>query len=277
MTSVTGTGETVFERDERGGFTVVVDGYPQSYVHLGDPLLLAFEYVEHLGALLDTVAAGPVRVTHIGGGGLTLARYVAATRPGSVQVVLEPDAAHTAAVRARLPLPRHSRIRVRAVDGRSGLAALRDAGADVIVLDAYAAGRLPADLGTIEAMAEVARVLTPHGVLLANLADAPGLPHTGRVIASAAAAGLAARLLLGMHEVLKGRRFGNYVVAFSAAPDALDLDAVRRRVARSPFPTALWDQAELSRRFASTRPLTDATAAQGPAPPQAWLTSRRRR
>ena len=71
MTSVTGTGEAVFERDERGGFTVVVDGYPQSYVHPDDPLLLAFEYVEHLGALLDTLAPGPVRVTHVGGGGLT--------------------------------------------------------------------------------------------------------------------------------------------------------------------------------------------------------------
>lgn len=275
MTSVTGTGEAVFERDERGGFTVVVDGYPQSYVHPDDPLLLAFEYVEHLGALLDTLAPGPVRVTHVGGGGLTLPRYVAATRPGSAQVVLEPDAALTAAVRARLPLPRGSRIRVRAVDGRSGLAALRDASADVVVLDAYAAGRLPAELGTVEAMSEMARVLTATGTLLANLADGPGLPHAGRVIAGAVAAGLTPRVVLGMHEVLKGRRFGNYVLAASAEP--LDLVAVGRRVARSPFPTAIWDEAELSRRTASTRPMSDDSAEAGPVPPTTWLTSRRRR
>ena len=265
MTSVTETGEAVFERDERGGFTVVVDGYPQSYVHPDDPLLLAFEYVEHLGALLDTLAPGPVRVTHVGGGGLTLPRYVAATRPGSAQVVLEPDAALTAAVRARLPLPRGSRIRVRAVDGRSGLAALRDASADVVVLDAYAAGRLPAELGTVEAMSEMARVLTATGTLLANLADGPGLPH----------AGLTPRVVLGMHEVRKGRRFGNYVLAASAEP--VDLVAVGRRVARSPFPTAIWDEAELSRRTASTRPMSDDSAEAGPVPPTTWLTSRRRR
>jgi hypothetical protein len=266
--------------DDRRAFLVVNGRTEQSWVDPYDPLRLEFEYVQRIAEVLEeTVLARPaherLRLIHVGGGGLTLPRYVAATRPGSAQVVLEPDAALTAAVRARLPLPRGSRIRVRAVDGRSGLAALRDASADVVVLDAYAAGRLPAELGTVEAMSEMARVLTATGTLLANLADGPGLPHAGRVIAGAVAAGLTPRVVLGMHEVLKGRRFGNYVLAASAEP--VDLVAVGRRVARSPFPTAIWDEAELSRRTASTRPMSDDSAEAGPVPPTTWLTSRRRR
>ena len=80
---------------------------------------------------------------HVGGAGLTLPRYVAATRPGSMQTVLEPDAALTDFVRARLPLPRGSGIKVRAVDGRSGLPDLRDGIADLVVLDAFAGARVP--------------------------------------------------------------------------------------------------------------------------------------
>ncbi len=81
---------------------------------------------------------------HVGGAGLTLPRYVAATRPGSWQVVLEPDAALTARVRAELPLPRRSGIRVRAQDGRTGLAAVRDDAVDLVVVDAFDDGEVPA-------------------------------------------------------------------------------------------------------------------------------------
>ena len=60
-------------------------------------------------------------------------------------------------------------------------------------------------------------MLTATGTLLANLADG-GPAHAGRVIAGAVAAGLTPRVALGMHEVLKGRRFGNPVLAASAEP-----------------------------------------------------------
>src|SRR5215204_5077645 len=122
-------GAAVFERD--GSLvTVLLDGYPQSAVDLDDPQHLDFEYVQHLALCIDTLAAGgPLRVTHVGGAGLTLARWVHATRPGSPQVVLEPDAALTEAVRRELPLPRRHRIRVRPVDGLAGIAALRDGSA----------------------------------------------------------------------------------------------------------------------------------------------------
>ena len=85
----------------------------------------------------------PLRAVHLGGAGLTLPRYVAATRPTSWQVVLEPDGPLTELVRRELPLPRRSGIKVREVDGRTGVAALRDDAAQLVVVDAFADARVP--------------------------------------------------------------------------------------------------------------------------------------
>lgn len=249
--------------DGHGGSTLVVDGVPQSHVDPADPRFLAFEYVQHLAAGIDLLPPGRLSVTHVGGGALTLARYVQATRPGSPQVVLEPDAATTDLVRAALPLPRGHRIRVRPVDGRSGLAALRDASADVVVLDAFAAGRVPAELTTTEYLADVARVLRPAGVLLANLADEPGLRYAARVLA-----GVANRwpvvAVIAPAEVLKGRRFGNLVVAAGSGPW---LAALQRRAAGMPLPTTVLTGAALSRRLGAARPFSGEDAEPSPPPP----------
>ena len=236
-----------FEPDGQGGWTVMLDGQPQSHVDLADPGLVTFEYVQHFClaiASCSPAAPAPLRVTHVGGAGLTLARWVQHTRPGSPQIVLEPDSALSAAVRERLPLPRGHRIRVRPVDGRTGVGALGSASADVIVLDAYAAGRVPAELVTPAFLTDVARVLAPGGLLLANLADEPGLRWAARVLATMAAVdgvgglgglggldevggldgvgGLGGLAILSTHDVLKGRRFGNLVaVASKVGPQPL--------------------------------------------------------
>src|SRR3954470_2271825 len=107
----------------------MLDGSPQSYVDLRDPGHLAFEYVQHIAAVVDTLPPGPLGITHVGGAGLTLARYVNAERPGSTQIVLEPDETPPGVVRGELPLPRRHRIRVRPVDGLGGVAGLSDASA----------------------------------------------------------------------------------------------------------------------------------------------------
>ena len=146
-------------------FVVRVDGRDQSFVDLADPTRLVFDYVRRIGDVLDAVAPDgvPIRVVHVGGAGLTLPRYVAATRPTSAQVVLEPDEALTARVREELPLPRRSGIKVRAADGVTGIAALRDAYADVVVVDAYQDGQVPVGLLEVEHLLDVGRVLSPGG------------------------------------------------------------------------------------------------------------------
>src|SRR6476659_4423500 len=195
-------GEAEFER-EGSLVTVVLDGQPQSAVDLDDPERLDFEYVQHLALCVDTLAPdGLLRVTHVGGAGLTLARWVHHRRPRSPQVVLEPAAALTEAVRRELPLPRGHRIRVRPVTGEEGVAALADASADLLVLDAFDGGRVPAGLTHRQWLGEVARVLVPGGLFLANVPDEPGMRYAARVAAGAVEA-VGPTAFVALHEVLK--------------------------------------------------------------------------
>ena len=256
--------ELVPDDDGRGGVTVMMDGSPQSHVNLADPGSLGFEYIAHFAAVIDTLPTGPLGITHIGGAGLTLPRYVNAERPGSPQIVLEPNVELTELVRRELPLPRQHRIRVRPMDGLTGVAQLADASADVVVLDAYAGGRVPAELTTVEFLADAARVLRPSGTMLLNIADEPDKAYLRRVYAGLVAV-FGQVALISTHDILKGKRFGNSVAVASTSP--LDILALRRQVARMPFPTGLRDTSQLARQFAGSAAFTAADSAQSPPPP----------
>jgi hypothetical protein len=65
--------------------------------------------------------------------------------------------------------------------------------------------------------------------------------------------------------VLRGRRFGNLVIA--AADRELPAGALTRRAAADPFPARLAEGAALDRFVAGSRPITDADAQPSPAPP----------
>ena len=260
-----GAVELLADADRPGGWLVLVDRIRQSYVDLDDPTYLDFEYVQGFADVIDALEpAGPLAVTHIGGAGCTLVRWVATTRPGSPQIVLEPDEALTALVRNRLPFPRGARVRVRPVDGRAGVAALRDASADVVVLDAFQGGRVPAELTSVEFLADVARVLRPQGVLLANLADGPPLRYTRRVTATAAAV-LPQAALRSDPAVFRGRRYGNLVLA--ASRGALPLAGLVRAAASAMFPQRVRHGADLVQFLAGAKPLSDADPMRSPAPP----------
>jgi len=256
--------ELLADADRPGGWLLLTDRIRQSYVDLDDPTYLDFEYVQAFADVLDALPDGPLAVTHVGGGAATLARYVAATRPGSPQIVLEPDAALTALVRARLPFPRGSRIRVRAVEGRAGVEALKDASADVLVLDAFHGGRVPAHLTTREFLADAARVLRGDGVLLVNVADGPPVSYTRRLTATLAAV-FAEVLAVADSAVLKGRRFGNVVLV--AGRGALPTAAIHRAAARAAFPRTVHAGAKLTAFVAGAAPLTDAAPLRSPEPP----------
>jgi hypothetical protein len=195
-----------------------MDDEAQSEVDPGDPTWLSFDYMRRIADVIDVLAerGAPLRVVHVGGAAMALPRYVAATRPRSSQIVLEPVEAVTELVRRELPLPARAGIRVRPVDGLSGVAALRDASTDVVVLDAFAGGEVPRELLSVGFFADVARVLATGGVLVANVADRAPFPD-GR----AAVAGLRqvfAQLVVGAEPAtLKGRRRGNLVLVAGAS------------------------------------------------------------
>ena len=154
----TGSQTVTFVEDsaQPSAFLVRIGDTDQSYVDLADPLRLEFDYVQRIADVIDEIAPGGarLRVVHVGGAALTLPRYVTATRPSSAQIVLEPDEELTQVVRERLPLPRRSGIKVRAVDGRSGIAAMRDDFADLVIVDAFAGARVPPELTTTPALRE---------------------------------------------------------------------------------------------------------------------------
>ncbi|WP_319804064.1 spermidine synthase [Nocardioides dongkuii] len=250
--------------ERAGAFVLRMDGHDQSHVDLDDPGRLAFDYVRRIGDVVDAwgTPGAPARVLHVGGAGLTLPRYVAHTRPRSAQVVLEPAADVTELVRRELPLPRQSGIKVRPVDGRSGLAAVRDGSQDLVVVDAFADGRVPGDLVTAECAAEYARVLAAGGLLLLNLTDAAPFAWTRRVVAAVRAA-LPATMLSAEPATLRGRRPGNLLLV--AGRDAVPVAALRTRAATGAAPYRVLDAAQVSDTVGGGRPFTDADTAPSPA------------
>ncbi|WP_051515819.1 spermidine synthase [Candidatus Blastococcus massiliensis] len=261
-----GTAELLADADRDGSWVLMVDGTPQSHVDLEEPTHLEFEYVRRMGHVLDLAAepGAPLDVVHLGGGALTLPRYVATTRPGSRQRVVEHDQALTDLVREHLPLPRNARVRVRADDARAGLAALRPAAADVVLTDVFAGARTPAHLTSVEFVREVARVLRPGGVYAANVADGPPL-RFARGQAATLRAVFRHVCLLAEPGTMRGRRFGNLVAV--ASDTELPLAAFTRACARDPMPSRVVDGEDLHRFVGRTQPVTDADAQPSPEPP----------
>jgi hypothetical protein len=121
------------------GRVLMLDTLRHSYVDLADPTHLEFEYVRAIAAVTEEVApAGdPLSALHIGGGGLTLPRYLAAVRPGTESLVLEVDPGVVAIDRKQLGLETTDRLRVRVVDARVGLADEPPGERDLVVGDAF--------------------------------------------------------------------------------------------------------------------------------------------
>ncbi|MFJ6519067.1 spermidine synthase [Streptomyces filamentosus] len=261
-----GLAELIPDRDRPRAWTLLLDGAPQSHVDLDDPAALTFEYQRRLGHVADLVAppGRPLRAVHLGGGALTLARYVAATRPRSTQQVVEIDEPLVRFVRRELPLDPGARIRIRATDARAGLAKIPDGWADLIIADVFRGARTPAHLTSAEFLGEVKRALRPGGTYAANLADGPPLAHLRGQIATAA--GLFAELaLIADPTVLRGRRFGNAVLV--ASDRELAVADLTRRVATDPHPGRVEHGRALADFTGGAAPVTDATAKASPAPP----------
>jgi spermidine synthase len=262
-----GTAELLGDADRDGSWMLLVNGTPQSHVDLEDPRHLEFEYVRRMGHVLDLAAepGTPLDVIHLGGGALTLPRYVAVTRPGSRQRVVEFDQPLTDLVREYLPLPRGARIRVRADDARVGLAALHTASQDVVLTDVFAGARTPGHLTSAEFAAEAHRVLRPGGTYAANVADGPPLRFARAQVATLRSV-FRHVCLLAEPGILRGRRFGNLVAV--ASDDELPIAGYVRRCAKDPMPARVVEGEDLDRFAGSARPVLDADAVASPEPPE---------
>jgi hypothetical protein len=192
-------------------WTLLVDGVPQSYVDLADPTRLDFSYLTLIGVVLRRVApAGvPLRVLHLGGGGLSLPRLLDHLRPGSAQRVVERDAELAALIARVLPPP--AAVEIVIGDAREQLEASPAGAWDVIVSDVYEGARPPPGVTTTGYAAAARRALTRPGLLVVNVADVPPLRHTRAQAATLRAVfpDVRATCPAGM---LRGDRAGNVVL-----------------------------------------------------------------
>lgn len=251
-----------------GAFTLVVDGTPQSHVNLEDPTQLFFEYIQRIGHVIDQLGmpGEPLTAVHLGAGALTLPRYIEATRPGSRQQVIELETDLVDLVRAELPWSKQASIRVRHGDAREVLGKLPGGlhgTVDLVVVDVFSGARTPAHVTSIEFYRQAVSLLKPDGVIVANIADGPGLVFArGQAATMLDATGNVAAL--AETQILKGRRFGNIVLVGSRSE--LPLDWMPRLLAGGPHPSKVVAGAELRDLIAGAPVVTDATAIPSPPP-----------
>ena len=165
----------VADPDRDGGRTLILDGLRHSYVDIDDPTFLEFEYVRAIASAVDSAfpEREPLTAHHLGGGGLTFPRYLAATRPETRSLVSEIDNGVVRINREQLGLRSGTGtgIDVRVEDGRLGLRRVDDGSRDLVVGDAFGGVSVPWHLTTVEAMRDVRRVLNEDGLYVANLID----------------------------------------------------------------------------------------------------------
>ena len=165
-------------------FTLRVGRTDQSYVDLDDPAAgVRLRPAGGRGDRRPGRARKRLRVIHIGGAGLTLPRYVAATRPSSAQLVLEPDIELTAFVRTHLPLPTRSGIKVRESTGAAGSPSCATGMRTCSSSTRSSAPRMPAELTTAEFLADARRALSDAAMMIINLTDRGPLGYARRVLA----------------------------------------------------------------------------------------------
>lgn len=240
------------DADREQGWMILLDGVLASYVALDDPTHLEFEYTRWIADMIDAMPTGPLEVLHLGAAACSLPVYIESTRPGSRQVMVDIDAALLELMRQSFGIRSSRRFSLRAADALAAIRELPDASMDVIVRDAFSADWTPEHLRGRELADEVARVLRPSGIYLANIGDRPGLALTRELLAhSRAALGLRAAAehdgrmaIICDPSVIRGRRLGNVVAALSRVPLPLGgwLDAVRRAAfpARVTHGERLW-------------------------------------
>ncbi|WP_033439560.1 spermidine synthase [Saccharothrix sp. NRRL B-16314] len=198
------------------GWLLTVDGTLQSFVDLADPTYLHLSYSEWCARVLDLhwPAGEQVSALQVGGGGFTIPRYLAATRPGSPQTVYELDGPLVDLVRSHLDLDAIADLRVRVEDGESGIEGTPDAAADVVVMDVARAGSVAVHLAAVEFLREIARVLRPGGLYLGNMWCEADMTLALRAVASLTEV-FPHVVLLASPGMLLGKSAGNVVLAAS--------------------------------------------------------------
>jgi hypothetical protein len=210
------------------GRTLWLDQLRHSYVDLEDPTYLEFSYAKIMSDVIASVAPDgqPIDALHIGGGGFSLPRYIAAVRPGSFSRVLELDPTLLRIAQTELGLKTGPDLQVRLGDARLNLVDEPVGGYDLVIGDAFGGQAVPWHLTTTEFTEAIKGRLRPGGVYAVNLIDYPPLGFA-RAEAATLRTAFAHVAVIAPRERLDRAAGGNFVLVASDAP--LDLDTILAR------------------------------------------------
>lgn len=253
----TGTCALVRDTLTADGWIIEVNGVPSSHIDVDDPTQLDFEYMRWIAGLVRHHRfPGPrLRALHLGGGACTLARYFASVYPDARQVVVELDGALAQLVREWFDLPRAPLLRIRVGEARAVTETLTEDSRDLVVRDVFAGALTPGPLLTLEFAEHVRRVLAPGGIYVVNCGDTRDLTLAKREAATIGSV-FPHLTIIADPAMLKGRRYGNVVIAGSDVPLGED-PALARELLGGGVPAQVWSD-ERVRTFArDAKPLRD--------------------
>jgi spermidine synthase len=246
----------VTDQDRASGRVLMLDGAPHSYVDLEDPTYLDWDYAKAVASVIDTSypEGQPLRVYHIGGGGLTLPRYLEQVRPGTSSLVSEIDPGVVKIDNEQFGL--ESGIEVRVEDARLGLGWLAADSRDLVLGDAFGGVSVPWHLTTREVVREVERVLTDNGIYVINLLDYGPLAFARAEAATLADTFDHVALATEVDTLTNGEKAGgNLVLVASDAP--LDIASIAAKIAKRGADWDVISGAELAAWTGDAAVLTD--------------------
>jgi spermidine synthase len=219
-----GTAELIPDPRRPHGWLLMIGGVSQSYVDTSNPKFLEFEYVRRVVSIIDSMKhpREAIDALHLGGGAMTIPRYIAAARPGSRQVVVERDAALSKLVRRVLPLPDDADIEIELDDARAAIEDSPRHAYDLVISDVYQGAQMPHAVTSLEFAQHVAHTMRNTGRYVVNVTDLPVLAFT-RVLTATLRAVFADVCVLAEPNMLRGRRFGNVVIAAAKRSGSLPI------------------------------------------------------
>ena len=136
----TGTAELIADDYTANGWVLRLNGMESSHIVIDRPRELDFEYMRWLMTVVEayvdaTLDKSKLRVTHLGGGACSMARYLADVYPLSRNTVVELDAKLAELVREWFDLPKAPTLKIRVGEARAVTETFAPQSRDVIIRD----------------------------------------------------------------------------------------------------------------------------------------------
>lgn len=264
----TGIAELIEDDYTPGGWVLEINGMESSHIVLDDPRALDFEYMRWLVAVVEPFISThldpeKLRITHLGGGACSMARYLADLYPKSRNTVVELDAKLAEFVRDWFDLPKAPRLKIRVGEARAVTETFTPASRDILIRDVFAGYVTPTPLTTLEFTRLVSQALAPTGLYIINCGDTPDLAGA-RAEAAAISEVFEYTCAVADPAMLKGRRRGNIILAGSHVPLPLDGEdvtaAITKRLLGGGVPAQYKDDAWVRDFCRGVKPRRDAEA-----------------